>query len=64
MRRSPSGRPRGLIYLAVTVAGVCGFIGLLVASHHVPQWATPLRVAALAWFVCAGVFRTVLFWRR
>jgi hypothetical protein len=53
-----------MTYFAITIAGVCGFVGLLVASHDIPQWATALRIIALLWFACLGVLRLALFWRR
>jgi hypothetical protein len=57
-------RQGGLLYIAVTLLGVAGFVGALVASAYFPQWATPLRIVALGWFVCLGGLRIALFWKR
>ena len=48
----------------VTVAGVLGFVVLLVASTYFPHLANPIRVAALVWFFVFGAIRTSLFWKR
>lgn len=63
-RRRRFTRSGLMAYLLLTVVGVTGFVGLLVASHYFPQVATPLRIAALAVFLCFGLLRTVLFRRR
>jgi peptidoglycan/LPS O-acetylase OafA/YrhL len=50
--------PRGRgAYLIFSALGLCGFIGLLVASHFMPPQAMALRIAALAWFLGFGVIR-------
>jgi hypothetical protein len=64
MRGRPIGRAGWMIYFAITIAGVCGFVGLLVASYSIPQWAAALRIMALVWFASLGVVRFALFWRR
>jgi len=44
---------------SVTVlAGLAGFIGLLVAGHYLPAWSGPLRAGALAGFL--GFVRSTL----
>ena len=63
-RGRPIGRAGWIIYFAITIAGVGGFGGLLVASHDIPQWATALRIIALVWFAGLGVLRFALFRRR
>jgi NhaP-type Na+/H+ or K+/H+ antiporter len=47
----------------VTVAGLIGFVGLLVASAYLPREADALRIAALVWFVVLGAVRTTLILR-
>ena len=44
-------------YIAVTVIGIGGFVGLLVASNAFPEFAKPLRITALIWFAWFGVIR-------
>jgi hypothetical protein len=58
--------PRALAsaYLWISIVGVCGFVGLLVASHYWAPLAAPLRVAALVWFLGFGVLRGLLIGRR
>ena len=51
--------PKGRRALALTVAGVVGFVGLLVAAHYLPGIAQPLRTAALIWFFVAGFIKIV-----
>jgi len=63
-RGDPTNRTGQIAYFSLSAAGVVGFLGLLVASHYIPEWATPLRVMALAWFVVIGVVRFAAFWRR
>ncbi len=56
---------RGLaLYLLISALGVTSFIGPLIASHYLPQYALPLRLAGLAMLLLFGVVRTVMFWRR
>jgi hypothetical protein len=64
MDKAPSPPPLPPAYLFMSAVGVLGFVGLLVASHYVPEAAAPLRVSAFAWFLCFGVLRAILFWRR
>jgi hypothetical protein len=45
-----------LLAFAVTLAGVVGFLGLLVAGSLLPSYATPLRALALVWFAVFGVW--------
>jgi hypothetical protein len=47
-------------YLLLSLAGVVGFVGLLLAAHVMPAQAEPLRIAALAWFLGFGVMRLAL----
>ncbi len=49
-----------LVALAVFLAGIVGFLGLLIAGSLIPRAATPLRALALVWFAVFGVwhFRT------
>jgi len=47
----------------VTVVGIAGFVGLLVASACLPHQSTPLRIAALVWFVVLGAVRTAILLR-
>ena len=44
-------------YFALTIAGVAGFVGLLMAGHYLPQWGQGFRIAALIWFAWFGVLR-------
>ena len=44
----------------VTLAGVGGFLGLLVAAVHAPPAREGLRIAAFAWFMAFGVARIIL----
>jgi hypothetical protein len=44
-----------VVALAVKFLGVGGLIGFLVAAHHWPAWATPLRTGAVVWFLALGV---------
>jgi uncharacterized membrane protein len=55
--------PRLAAAFLVTVAGLAGFLGLLVASAYLPREADPLRIAALVWFVVLGAVRTALILR-
>jgi hypothetical protein len=48
----------------ITLTGVAGFVGLLVASHYDPPHATPLRIGALIWFFGFGVVRSFQLSRR
>ncbi len=41
---------------AITLLGVVGFLGLLIAACRLPSLATPLRVLALVWFAAFGVW--------
>jgi hypothetical protein len=52
------------IRFIISAVGFCGFLGLLVASHYVPAWATPLRVTALVVFISIGLIKLAPFWRR
>ena len=50
---------------SVTVlAGLAGFIGLLVAGHYLPAWSGPLRAGALAGFLGFGAIYTALSQQR
>jgi hypothetical protein len=46
--------------ILVTVLGVSGFAGLLLASSAYPACATMLRELGLAWFFAFGAVRVVL----
>ena len=50
--------------LLLTIAGILGFVALLVASAYFVRLATPFRVAALLWFVVFGAVRTSMLWKR
>lgn len=56
-RRRPTLFERWPGYIAITLAGIGGFVGLLVASNAFPEFAKPLRIAALIWFAWFGVIR-------
>jgi hypothetical protein len=59
-----AGNPASLgVAFLVTVAGVAGFVALLVASAYLPHEADPLRIAALVWFVVFGAVRTTILLR-
>ena len=45
-----------LLAFAVTLVGIVGFLGLLIAGSLIPRYATPLRVLALIWFAAFGVW--------
>ena len=46
---------------SVTVlAGLAGFIGLLVAGHYRPAWSGHLRAGALVWFFGFGAIYAAL----
>jgi hypothetical protein len=45
---------------SVTLLGVSGFVGLLVAGHCLPAADTLLRIAAFAWFFAVGAVRITL----
>jgi hypothetical protein len=44
----------------VMVAGLGGFLGLLLLAHYLPQIANPLRIAGLLWFMAFGFLRFTL----
>jgi NhaP-type Na+/H+ or K+/H+ antiporter len=52
------------VALLVTIAGISGFVALLVASTFFVHLATPIRVAALVWFAVFGAIRTIMLWKR
>ena len=52
--------PRLLARLVVTVAGVGGFLGLLVAAVYAPSAQEGLRIAAFIWFLGFGAVRVIL----
>jgi hypothetical protein len=45
-----------LFAFAVTLAGIVGFLGLLIAGSLLPKHAMPLRGLALVWFAVFGVW--------
>ena len=49
-----------LARIIVTVAGVGGFLGLLIASIHVRSAQEILRISAFVWFLGMGAVRVVL----
>lgn len=51
--------PRGRRSLAMSAAGVVGFVGLLVAARYLPGFAQPLRAGALVWFFALGFIKIV-----
>jgi len=52
--------PRWISRTAITVAGLGGFVGLLVSSHYFPSAADSLRVLAIIWFFGFGAARFAL----
>jgi hypothetical protein len=50
----------GIARVIVTLAGVGGFLGLLLAGAQARAAQDALRFAALAWFLGFGVVRIVL----
>ena len=57
---TPVEAPYGLARLVVAVAGVAGFLGLLVAALHAGGAQTLLRIGAFVWFGGFGVLHVVL----
>jgi hypothetical protein len=56
-------RPKGFpLRASVTVLGVAGFLGLLIAAHFAPSSATLLQGLSLAWFLVFGTLRFA--WRK
>jgi len=49
-----------LTRVIVTVAGVAGFLGLLIAAVHVRSAQEILRLAAFVWFLGLGAVRVAL----
>jgi hypothetical protein len=49
-----------LTKVIVTVAGVAGFLGLLLAGAYVSSGEEVLRISAFAWFFGFGALRVVL----
>jgi hypothetical protein len=45
---------------SITLVGAIGFVGLLVASHYVPEADTFLQIAAFVWFFAFGTVRITL----
>lgn len=58
--RRGAGDRLPLTRIIVTVAGVAGFLGLLVASIHVRSAEEILRIAAFVWFLGLGAVRVAL----
>lgn len=52
--------PLSILSAAVKIIGVSGLIGLLVAAHHIPAAATPLRAVALLWFLALGIIYVLI----
>ncbi len=52
--------PLSVLSAAVKIIGVSGLIGLLVAGHHIPAAATPLRAVALLWFLALGIIYVLI----
>lgn len=50
--------------LLIALAGVLGFVGLLVCSAYFPAIANPLRIAALAWFFGFGLIQRTFIRRQ
>ena len=50
---------RGLL----TVLGLGGLIGLLVASHYYPRWSVPLALGGFIWFLAVGLLKSLDIWR-
>ena len=63
-RTGPGPRARRMrLRFVVWLAGVAGFVGLLVASHSLPH-PDAWRAAALVWFLIAGTLNTYLVLKR
>jgi hypothetical protein len=45
---------------SITLVGVIGFVGLLVAGHYVPEADRFLQIAAFVWFFAFGAVRITL----
>jgi hypothetical protein len=45
---------------SITLVGVIGFVGLLVAGHYVPEADRFLQIAAFVWFFAFAVVRITL----
>jgi hypothetical protein len=58
--RSPIRSPYLGAQVIVTLAGLGGFLGLLIAGAEVRSGQDALRVAALIWFLGFGVLKVVL----
>jgi hypothetical protein len=64
VQRTPPIRSPWPTILLITVAGVGGFVGLLVCSHYFPAIADPLRFAALVWFFAFGLIQSTFLGRQ
>jgi hypothetical protein len=60
VQRRASGPPFLLLRAVITVAGVAGFLGLLVTAAYVRSAQEALRVSAFVWFLGFGVARVLL----
>jgi hypothetical protein len=58
--RSPLGSPSVAARVTVTLAGLGGFLGLLITGAEVRSGQDALRVAALIWFLGFGILRVIL----
>jgi hypothetical protein len=60
MGRRTRERTRAIADLAVTVLGVAGFLGFLLAARMDDANASPFDVFAFAWFFIFGVIKACL----
>jgi hypothetical protein len=62
MERRARERSRAIADLTVTVLGVAGFLGFLVAARIDDANASPFDVFAFAWFFIFGAIKTCSPW--
>jgi hypothetical protein len=62
MGRRTRERAAAMADLAVTVLGVAGFLGFLLAARMDDANASPFDVSAFAWFFVFGAFKACLPW--
>jgi hypothetical protein len=62
MGRRARARPAAMADLAVTVLGVAGFLGFLLAARMDDAIASPFDVFAFVWFFTFGGIKLCLPW--
>jgi predicted MFS family arabinose efflux permease len=62
MGRRTRERTEAMANLAVTVLGVAGFLGFLVAARMDDANSSPFDVLAFAWFFIFGAIKACLPW--